>query len=78
MMHDKARDALVKKIGEAKTDQERDQLLATWYDWQFRATEWDADKWGLPSSRAMQDDLNCIRKRAEQDRTPVPEHWFAS
>jgi hypothetical protein len=78
MMDEKARRALIKLITEAENPALRDQILDRWADWQFHATEWDADKWGLPSSKAMKDDLACLRLRAKQDGSPIPEHWFVS
>lgn len=49
-MHQVARDALADKLRSARDPEARDRLLDQWADWQFRATEWDADQWGIPDA----------------------------
>lgn len=59
-------EALAARLRQAKTVQDRDHWLDVWIDYQTRATEWDADQWGLDPDRWMSAERAQMDDRAER------------
>ncbi|WP_258563016.1 hypothetical protein [Streptomyces phytophilus] len=55
------------QLAAATTRSRQDELLDYWLDLRDRATEWDADQWGLDPDRW------CAKERAEMARARTPK-----
>ena len=53
--HQEAFTRLSSNLAEATTRREIDHILDEWYDIAQRATEWDADLWGLRDDLVLDD-----------------------
>lgn len=60
--HPRAFWRLAEELASATDPGRRDELLDEWIDYRDRATEWDADRWGLNP------DFWCLKERDEMDR----------
>jgi hypothetical protein len=53
--HQEAFNRLSSNLAEASSSREVDHILDEWYDIDQRATEWDADLWGLREDLILDD-----------------------
>lgn len=67
MMHEKARARHERQIRAARTPGERDAQLDQYADGLLRATEWDADQWGLDPDHWMEAERVELTSRGGRD-----------
>ena len=60
--HPRAFQRIANDIATTADPDKRDELLDEWLDCRDRATEWDADQWGLSP------DFWCLEERDEMER----------
>jgi hypothetical protein len=64
---DAARDRLRQMVRDAGSPAERDRLLDVLWDYENRATEWDAERWGFSPGRWMRRERDELSARGGQD-----------
>ncbi|MFF4791882.1 hypothetical protein ACFY2M_19435 [Streptomyces sp. NPDC001276] len=65
--HPRAFQRLANQLAATTDPAKRDVLLDEWLDVRDRATEWDADQWGLNP------DGWCLKERAAMDDRAAPQ-----
>ena len=70
-MHDSARRVLIEQLRRVTDPDIRDRLLDRLYDFQHRATNWDAPQWGFPH-RWMEDERRELVARGGRNWPTEP------